>query len=137
MARKATLEQVKEVLRGRVCQRCALRRPGRPGDPIDRGKPLGCEAGCELFASLPQLTSLANQLDPMLRSYDVALGHRVSQLIASARTPDGLEARDGRSSPLNRHRRCVIESLSELVDGRPARRRRRRIPYVATPTPET
>ena len=119
MARKVTLGQVKEVLRARACQHCAERTPGRPGDRIDTATPLDCEATCELFMSLPKLTALANQLDPMLCSYDAALGHRVSQLIASIRSSGGDEARDARSSPLNRHRRCVIETLAELVDGRP------------------
>jgi hypothetical protein len=128
MHRKVTLDQVREVLRTRACPHCRLRSPGRPGQQVDPRVPLDCEAGCELFNNLAGLVTLANQLDPLLGSYEAAIGHRVSQLVDSIRGPDG-NARDGRSSPLNRHRHCVIETLSELVDGTPARRRR--FPYPA------
>ena len=127
MHRTVTLDQVQRALRARVCRNCKLREPGRPGDPLRTDTPLDCEAGCELFRDLPELATLANHLDPMLRSYDEALGHRVSQLIESAGAAGGND-RDGRSSPLNRHRRCVIATLSELVDGQAARTRTRRIP---------
>jgi hypothetical protein len=127
MHRTVTLDQVQQVLRARVCRNCKVRHPGRPGDPLQTDRPLDCEAGCELFHNLPELSTLANHLDPMLRSYDVALGRRVSQLIESF-VGAGRTGRDGRTSPLNRHRRCVIDTLSELIDGRPARTRTRRIP---------
>ena len=126
MQRTIKLDQVREVLRARVCRNCKLRSPGRPGDPLQTDKPLDCEGGCELFDNLPELGALANHLDPMLQSYDVALGRRMSQLIQSAgeRGAD----HDGRSSPLSRHRRCVIEALTELVDGPPRPGRTRRKP---------
>ena len=127
MRRTVSLDQVQRALRARVCRNCKLRHPGQPGDPLQTDTPLDCEAGCELFHNLPELGTLANHLDPMLRSYDEALGRRVSQLIESAGAA-GEAARDGRSSPLNRHRRCVIDTLSELVDGHAARTRTRRIP---------
>lgn len=136
MHRRVTLDQVQEVLRARVCEHCRLRDPGKPGDRLDPSKPLSCEATCELFTHLPELGALANQLDPMLRSYDVALGHRISQLITSIRESGGGEGRGGRGSPLNRHRRCVIETLSELVDGSRGASGRRGIPYAATSAPE-
>jgi hypothetical protein len=127
MHRTVTLDQVQRALRARVCRNCNLRDPGGPGDSLRTDTPLDCEAGCELFHNLPELSTLANHLDPMLRSYDEALGHRVSQLIDSAGAARG-NHRDGRSSPMNRHRRRVIETLSELVDGQADRTRTRRIP---------
>ena len=103
-----------------------IRHPGRAGVPLQTDTSLDCEAGCELFHNLPELATPASCLDPMLRSYDVALRRRVSQLIESVGAA-GASARDGRS-PRNRHRRCVIDTLSQLVDGRAARTRTRRIP---------
>ena len=127
MRRTVTLDQVQQVLRARVCRHCKLRHPGRPGDPLQTDQALDCEATCELFNNLPELGTLANHLDPMLRSYDEALGRRVSQLIQSAREEGGTR-RDGRASPLNRHRHRVIDTLSELIDGQSSRRRTRRTP---------
>lgn len=118
----------------RAARRPQLQTPSSRsrGRPLQTDTPLGCAAGCELFHNLPELSALAKHLDPMLRSYAVALGRRVSQLIESV----GAAGRTGRSSPLNRHRRCVIDPLSELVDGRAARTRTRRISYCTTPTTE-
>lgn len=134
MHRKIKLDQVREVLRARVCRTCKLRNPGRPGDDLRVTEPLACEAGCELFENLPELTELANQLDSMLLPHDVTLGRRMSRLIRSGSKSGA--ARDGRSSPLNRHRHCVIETLTELVDGQVRRGRTRRKPYADTATPE-
>ena len=134
MLRTIKLDQVREVLRARVCRNCKLRNPGRPGDELQVNDPLACEAGCELFDNLPELTALANHLDAMLLPHDVALNRRMSRLIRSG--GDRGAARDGRSSPLNRHRRCVIETLTELVDGQARRARTRRKPYGDTAPPE-
>ena len=114
MKRHVTLDQVKRELRARVCRHCPLRNPGEPGDRIDTDQPLDCEAGCELFDNLPRLTEFAVQLDPMLRSVDEALQRKISQTIHSM--TESRPGYDGRSSPLNRHRRCVVRTLSELVD---------------------
>ena len=113
MRRRFTLEQVKRELRARACQHCPLRTPGAPGDPVDTSRPLDCEPDCELFVHLPKLTEVARQLDPMLGSYDEVLRRRIHQTIGSiagTRTEG-----DGRSSALNRHRRCVIRTLTELA----------------------
>lgn len=114
MNRKVTLDQVKRELRARVCQHCPLRRPGSPGDRIDTNVPLDCEPACELFENLPKLTEFAVRLDPMLRSVDATLRHKISEAVKSIH--DSMPGYDGRSSPLNRHRRCVAQTLSELVD---------------------
>jgi hypothetical protein len=114
MNRKITLEQVKNELRARVCQHCPLRHPGRPGDRIDTSESLDCEATCELYEHLPKLTELARRVDPMIRSVDTVLQHKISQAIQSIH--DARPGYDGRSSPLNRHRRCVVQTLTELVD---------------------
>jgi hypothetical protein len=114
MKRHVTLDQVKRELRARVCRHCPLRSPGGPGDPIDTTQPLDCEAECELFHNLPRLTEFAVRLDPMLRSVDEALQHKITQTIHSI--AESRPGHDGRSSPLNRHRRCVVQTISELVD---------------------
>lgn len=113
MKRHVTLDQVKRELRARACQHCPLRSPGQPGDRIDTDTPLDCEQACELFEQLPELTELAKQIDPMLRPVDQILQHRISQTLGNiARVSDA----DRRSSPLNRHRRCVVQTLTELVE---------------------
>ena len=114
MKRHVTLDQVKRELRARVCQHCPLRNPGKPGDRIDTGRPLDCEAGCELFHNLPRLTEFAVRLDPMLQSADEALQRKISQALHSM--AESRPDYDGRCSSLNRHRRCVVRTLSELVD---------------------
>jgi hypothetical protein len=114
MNRKVTLDQVKRELRARVCEHCPLRHPGKPGDRIDTGAPLDCEPTCDLFEHVPKLTEFARQLDPMLRSVDTTLQHKISQAVQSIH--DSRPGYDGRSSPLNRHRRCVVQTLTELVD---------------------
>jgi len=118
MKRKVTLDQVKRELRARVCRNCPLRRPGEPGDRVDTDTPLHCETSCELFEELPKLTQLAVQLDPMINSLEGALSRKISGAIENihrSRECAG-ECYDGRSSPLNRHRRCVVRTLTELVD---------------------
>ena len=114
MKRTVTRDQVKRELRARVCQNCSLRKPGNPGDRLDTDRPLECEPACELFEHLPKLTEFAVQLDPMIRSVDQVLQHKISQVIQSIH--DTRPGRDGRSSPLNRHRGCVVRTLTELVD---------------------
>ena len=114
MRRKITLDQVKRELRARACQYCSLRTTGRPGQRIDTDRALECEATCELFTHLPMLKELAQQLDPMLRSYDTVLRHNINQMIESA--IHSRAADEGRPSPLRRHRECVIQTLSELAD---------------------
>lgn len=112
--KRVKLEQVKRELRARVCQHCPLRSPGKPGDHLDTGGPLDCEQGCELFENLPRLTEIAVRLDPMLRNVDQVLQHKITETIHSI--AESRPGYDGRASPLNRHRRCVVRALSELVD---------------------
>ena len=114
MKRTVTLDQVKRELRARVCQHCPLRTPGQPGNRLDTDRPLDCEPTCELFEHLPRLTELAVRLDPMFRSADQTLQHKISEMIRSIH--EAQPGHDGRSSPLNRHRRCVVRTLTELVD---------------------
>ena len=114
MHRKITLEQVKRELRARACRNCPLRTPGRPGDRLDTNRPLDCERTCELFEQLPKLTEFARQLDPMLRSVEDVLQRRISQTIQSM--AEARSANEVKSSPLNRHRDCVVEMLTELVN---------------------
>ena len=114
MRRKVTLEQVKTELRARACQNCPHRTPGRPGERLEPDRPLDCEAECELFVHLPKLREVARQLDPMLRSYDTVLRHKIGQIIESI--AESRSAGDVKASPLRRHRECVIQTLSELAD---------------------
>ena len=114
MKRNVTLDQVKRELRARVCQHCPLRRPGEPGDRVNPDVPLDCETSCELFEHLPRLTELAVQLDPMIQSVPAALQRKITRAIQSIH--ESREGFDGRSSPLNRHRRCVVRTLTELVE---------------------
>ena len=81
---------------------------------IDTSRPLDCEPACELFEHLPKLTEFAVRLDPMLRSVDTVLQRKITDAVKSIH--DARPGYDGRSSSLNRHRRCVVQTLSELVD---------------------
>lgn len=114
MSRKVTLDQVKSALRARACQFCPLRHPGQPGDPLDVERPLDCEPACDLFTHVPKLYEVARHLDPMLRSYDQGLGSKISEVVRSI--GESQSGHDGRSSPLRRHRQCIIRTLTELVD---------------------
>jgi hypothetical protein len=114
MKRNVTLDQVKRELRARVCQHCPLRHPGEPGDRVNPDVPLDCETSCELFEHLPRLTELAVQLDPMIQSVPAALQRKITRAIESIH--ESRKGFDGRSSPLNRHRRCVVRTLTELVE---------------------
>ena len=114
MKRKVTLDQVKREMRARVCQHCPLRRPGEPGDRVNADHPLDCEASCELFEHLPKLTQFAVQLDPMIQSVPAVLQRRIAQAIESIHK--SREGFDGTLSPINRHRRCVVHTLTELVE---------------------
>ena len=113
MHRKVTLDQVKRELRARACRSCPLRGAARPDDRIDTERALDCEATCDLFIHLPKLQQVARQLDPIVSSYDMALRHKINQIVESiARSRSG----GSRSSPLKRYRECVIQTLSELAD---------------------
>jgi hypothetical protein len=81
---------------------------------VNADLPLDCEASCELFDHLPKLTEFAVQLDPMIQSVPAVLQRKITQAIHSIHK--SREGFDGRSSPLNRHRRCVVHTITELVE---------------------
>jgi hypothetical protein len=66
-----------------------------------------------MFEHLPQLTEFARQIDPMLRSVDEAIRYRISDTLHTIAQKTGA---DQRSAPLNRHRSCLVRTLTELVD---------------------
>lgn len=110
MTAKPTIEQLKAELRAQICKDCPLRTPGQP---FDMERQLPCETSCPLFVHLPRLKEVAQQLDPMLGSYDAVLGRQMSEI---TRAHHELARRDGRSSPLTRYRKRIIRIFAGLMD---------------------
>jgi hypothetical protein len=70
MKRTVSLPRLQEVVRARVCAHCDRLTPAGNDLPLDQ--PRACEHGCELFASLPNLRTLAVNLDPVVGHFDRA-----------------------------------------------------------------
>src|SRR5687768_12159987 len=70
MKRRLPLPRLEEVVRARVCNGCARRTPGSENLPLEQARE--CEHGCGLFEALPDLRTLAVQLDPVVGDFDRA-----------------------------------------------------------------
>jgi hypothetical protein len=98
-----TLDQVKRVLRSRVCADCPYRTPGTDSQSPDR--PRGCESSCRLFMHLPVLREVARQVDPMVGNRKRALSNLLTQFHGG----------EGTSRPALRHyRHKVVKTLEGL-----------------------
>jgi|tagenome__1003787_1003787.scaffolds.fasta_scaffold19896290_3 hypothetical protein len=70
MKRTISLPRLQEVVRARVCAHCERLTPGGNDLPLDQAR--DCEHGCGLFESLPNLRTLAVNLDPVVGHLDRA-----------------------------------------------------------------
>jgi hypothetical protein len=95
MKRTVALPWLQEVVRARVCNHCARLTPGGEKVPLDQER--NCERGCGLFESLPNLRTLAVNLDPVVGNFDRA---------ARAACGDVVTTRNGRK---------VLAALAELT----------------------
>ena len=67
MKRTISLQKIQEVVRARVCSTCERLTPGGNDLPLDQ--PRDCEHGCGLFEALPNLRTLAVNLDPVVGNF--------------------------------------------------------------------
>src|SRR4051794_28778492 len=100
-----TLDMLRTHMRMRVCPHCRLRPQN--GEALGPAVARPCEASCPLFVRLPVLRKVAILADPMLRPRREA----VRQWIARTREADPAVA----SSPLNRYRHRILDTVSEIV----------------------
>jgi hypothetical protein len=104
------IERIRAEMRAQICRDCPLRTLQQPFDPE---RPLACEQSCPLFVHLPKLKVVAQQMDPMLRSYDRVLGEHLSEINRAEQARSGA---DGRSSPLRRYRNRIIRLFAGVMD---------------------
>jgi hypothetical protein len=90
-----SLPRLQEVIRARVCARCERLTPGGNDLPLHEAR--ACEYKCKLFGSLPNLRTLAVNLDPVVGNFDRAAATVCGRVIA---TPNG---------------RAVLATLKELT----------------------
>lgn len=83
MKRTVSLPRLQEVVRARVCAGCERLTPGQTDLPLDQ--PRDCERGCELFEALPNLRTLAVNLDPVVGNFDRAARVAVGGLVSTPR----------------------------------------------------
>ena len=100
--REPTFDVLKHGLRQDICHRCRWRPPGSEALPAD--VPRACEAGCSVFRHLPALARTARLLDPMLRSQELTLRHRIQDLCRED---------SGGTCPLRHYREQVALVLAE------------------------
>jgi hypothetical protein len=70
MKRTISLPWLREVVRARVCNHCAKLTPGADKLPLDQDRE--CEHDCHLFQSLPDLRTLAVNMDPVVGNFQRA-----------------------------------------------------------------
>jgi len=95
MKRTVSLPWLQEVVRARVCATCARRSADAETLPLDQARE--CEHGCGLFESLPNLRTLAVNLDPVVGHFDRAARAACGPVVT---TPNG---------------RRVVATLKELT----------------------
>ena len=84
MKRTISLPWLKEVVRARVCNHCARLTPGGDKLPLDQER--ACEHGCDLFESLPNLRTLAVNMDPVVGQFERAARAAFGEVVT---TPNG------------------------------------------------
>jgi len=66
--RPRELAELQRLLRVRICAGCPQARPAKA--PRDAETPRVCEGACPVFVHLPMLLAYAENLDPMIGSFD-------------------------------------------------------------------
>ena len=84
MKRTISLQKIQEVVRARVCSTCDRLTPG--GDELPLSQPRDCEHGCGLFEALPNLRTLAVNLDPVVGNFARAARAACGDVVS---TPNG------------------------------------------------
>jgi hypothetical protein len=83
MKRTLSLPRLQEVIRARVCARCERLTPGGNDLPLHEARE--CEHDCKLFNTLPNLRTLAVNLDPVVGNFDRAAAAACGPVIDSAK----------------------------------------------------
>ena len=80
MKRTISLQTLQEVVRARVCSTCERLTPG--GNELPLSQPRDCEHGCGLFEALPNLRTLAVNLDPVVGNFPRAARAACGDVVA-------------------------------------------------------
>ena len=109
MRHHPSLDLVRLHLRQHVCRTCQWRPKGseRFGPDVARS----CEAGCTVFRHLPVLVQTARLMDPMLRSPELTLQHRIADLCKGAQRSSGTGG-----CPLARYQAEVAKVVAKAFD---------------------
>ena len=83
MKRTLSLQKLQEVVRARVCSTCERLTPG--GNELPLNQPRGCEQGCDLFEALPNLRTLAVNVDPVVGNFARAARAACGEVVADAK----------------------------------------------------
>ena len=103
-----SLSLVRHVIRETVCRQCSARPAG--SESMGPDEPRTCEATCPVFARLPRLRRVAEQIDPMLRSRAAVLEKDIRW---DCRERDG--SRRSASASLNAEQRCLLSRNAKAV----------------------
>ena len=102
------LNVVRHMVRDAVCRRCIARPTG--SESLAPDVPRSCEATCPVFARLPRLQRLAEQVDPMLRSRARVLE---KDILWDCGGPE--VAKTNRSTALDADQRCLLSRNARAV----------------------
>ena len=97
------LEQLRRLLRVRVCGDCPYRTPGTDGQAPEVTRP--CEEGCPLFVHLPLLREAARQVDPMVGNRPRMVRQVLSRIAGASQHG---------AKTVRRHGRRVAVAIDEL-----------------------
>ena len=100
--RKLTLRALQQAIRAEVCPGCPWRSGG--GRRRRSEEPAACEGRCGIFLALPRLRRVAENLDPMVGSYEGSLGAAIDSI------PSPLD------SPLRSRRDAVIRAVKRTAE---------------------
>jgi hypothetical protein len=114
MLQTVSAEELKRLLRLRICRKCQWRPSGSAADGPDT--PRTCEARCPVFAQLELLLAIAKYLDPMVGSTEGAVNRVIARLPETeARLGKLRTARMEQDNPFNRYHAEIIKLMREQV----------------------
>ena len=103
--------ELTRLLRTRVCAGCPHARPA--GAPPSADVPRACESNCPIFQHLPTLLAYAENLDPLVGSFDGVVSALAGQCVPCGKGPGRTPARHRHDCPLEMHKQVVAEVLKE------------------------
>lgn len=108
-----SLKLLRRALRVKVCARCPRRPPASESWASDQIR--GCEGDCPIFLHLPQIKTVAEQVDTMVASRKRILRGLLNEIREIHRQHQGPGRSRGRPLPDTPTVRRVVEAVDGLM----------------------